>query len=222
LQHATVLDIEANESIKNIVKLHASSLNGNRFQISAKIYVLACGGIETARLLLLSNNQQKVGLGNQHDLVGRFFMEHLHFYSGLFIPSDPEVFKKTALYNMVHSVKKVPILGKLALSEQMLRQEKLANYVMQLKPLIAPYSRMLEFFYPAIKSGGVESFRTLRNSILRGRIPDNPGYHLSNIMTNLNDVLLTVSRNLKKKFLRHFSRKKMNLYTLSHMSEQAP
>jgi hypothetical protein len=161
-------------------------------------------------------------LGNQHDLVGRFFMEHLHFYSGLFIPSDPEMIQKTALYNVIHSVKGVPILGKLALSERTLREEGLANYVMQLKPLVAPYSSLLEYFYPAIESSGVESLRTLRNSMLRRKIPDNLGGHLSNILTNLNEVSLTVSRNLKKKLLKHFARKKMNVYTLSHMSEQTP
>ncbi len=222
LHHATVLDIEANESIKSIVKVHASSLNDNRFEISAKTYILACGGIETARLLLLSNKQQKTGLGNQNDLVGRFFMEHLHYHSGLFIPSDPKMFRKTALYNMVHSVKGVPILGKLALTEQKLRQENLANYVMELKPVVTPYSRFLEFFYPAIQTDGVESLRALRNSMLRGKMPDDPGRHLSNILLNLNDVSLTISRNLRKRLIRLFSQKKLNVYHLNHMSEQVP
>jgi hypothetical protein len=40
--------------------------------------VLACGGIENARLLFVSNSVLKNGIGNQNDLVGRFFMEHPH------------------------------------------------------------------------------------------------------------------------------------------------
>ena len=45
--------------------------------IRAKIYVVACGGIESARLLLLSTSQEfPNGIGNGHDLVGRFLMEH--------------------------------------------------------------------------------------------------------------------------------------------------
>ena len=43
-------------------------------------------GHENARLLLLSNSVQKTGLGNENDLVGRFFMEHPHVYSGIAVP----------------------------------------------------------------------------------------------------------------------------------------
>jgi choline dehydrogenase-like flavoprotein len=46
--------------------------------VKARNYVLATGGLENARLLLLSNKVMTAGLGNQNDLVGRFFMEHPH------------------------------------------------------------------------------------------------------------------------------------------------
>ncbi|MES0489433.1 MAG: GMC family oxidoreductase [Leptospirales bacterium] len=51
----------------------------NSFQVKAKKFILATGGIENARLLLLSNQKYKNGLGNRNGLVGRFFMEHLWF-----------------------------------------------------------------------------------------------------------------------------------------------
>jgi choline dehydrogenase-like flavoprotein len=37
--------------------------------------VLACGGMENARLLLASDDVMKAGIGNQNDLVGRFFAD---------------------------------------------------------------------------------------------------------------------------------------------------
>jgi choline dehydrogenase-like flavoprotein len=40
------------------------------FSVRAKIFVLACGGIENPRILLTSN------VGNEHDQVGRYFMDH--------------------------------------------------------------------------------------------------------------------------------------------------
>ncbi len=43
----------------------------------ARAYVIACGGVESARLLLLSHSAHAPhGLGNRSDQVGRNFMEH--------------------------------------------------------------------------------------------------------------------------------------------------
>ena len=41
-----------------------------------------------ARVLLLSNDVVSGGLGNQHDLVGRFFMEHPHILTGSLFATD--------------------------------------------------------------------------------------------------------------------------------------
>jgi choline dehydrogenase-like flavoprotein len=49
---------------------------GNRFQVKPRYVVLACGGMENARLLLASNDVMKPGIGNQNDLVGRFFADN--------------------------------------------------------------------------------------------------------------------------------------------------
>lgn len=49
------------------------------FQVNAKIYILACGGVGNVKLLLNSNSVAKNGIGNRHDQVGRYFMEHPHF-----------------------------------------------------------------------------------------------------------------------------------------------
>ena len=83
--HATALEIEANDRANHVGRLRAATLAGNELFVDAKIYILAAGGIETPRLMLLSNGKQPSGLGNQHDLVGRFFMEHLHFWSGMLV-----------------------------------------------------------------------------------------------------------------------------------------
>lgn len=60
-----------------IIEAEARSLDGNVNMIRARIFVVACGGIESARLLLLSRSPQfPNGIGNNHDRVGRCFMEH--------------------------------------------------------------------------------------------------------------------------------------------------
>jgi choline dehydrogenase-like flavoprotein len=57
---------------------------GTRKTVTAKIFVVCCGGIESARLLLVSRNEIcPNGIGNDNDWVGRFFNEHpaVNFYS---------------------------------------------------------------------------------------------------------------------------------------------
>jgi choline dehydrogenase-like flavoprotein len=65
-----------------VEQVEAKTLEGKTVRIRAKWFVLACGGIENARLLLASTETNPRGLGNERDLVGRFFMEHPHIACG--------------------------------------------------------------------------------------------------------------------------------------------
>ena len=76
LLNANVTNIAATPSAAGIDHLAVQTLTGRRHQVRAKRYVLAAGGIENARLLLLSDDVMPAGLGNQNDMVGRCFMEH--------------------------------------------------------------------------------------------------------------------------------------------------
>lgn len=59
---------------EEIVGLDVACLSGQRHEARAARYVLAIGGIENVRLLMASDN-----LGNQHDLLGRFFQGHVTY-----------------------------------------------------------------------------------------------------------------------------------------------
>lgn len=76
LLHANVLQAVADPSGGHVRCARIASLEGRRGTLHARHYVLACGGIENARLLLLSDAVDPRGLGNGHDLVGRYFMDH--------------------------------------------------------------------------------------------------------------------------------------------------
>jgi choline dehydrogenase-like flavoprotein len=78
LLHANLTRIAARPSARAVDFLELQTLSGRRHQVYAKRYILAAGGIENARLLLLSNDVMPQGLGNQNDMVGRCFMEHPH------------------------------------------------------------------------------------------------------------------------------------------------
>jgi choline dehydrogenase-like flavoprotein len=59
-----------------VTRVAVRTLSGRNLNVEAATFVLACGGIENARLLLASNSTQAAGLGNGHDLVGRYFTDH--------------------------------------------------------------------------------------------------------------------------------------------------
>ncbi|RMF90418.1 MAG: GMC family oxidoreductase [Nitrospinota bacterium] len=161
--HANAVEVETDEAARVVNRLQVACLQGNRFSVSARLFILALGGIETPRLLLLSRQRQSTGLGNQHDLVGRFFMEHLHFWSGIYLPPRPDFFRSTALYNTIHTVQQVPIIGKLALTEPVLRREKLLSQNVQLIPSLMSNT----FLYPPLPSQDPVS--VVRNAYRRVR-----------------------------------------------------
>lgn len=49
---------------------------GKPVRVEARVFVLAAGGFETARILLSSRGESGAGVGNGHDLVGRYLSTH--------------------------------------------------------------------------------------------------------------------------------------------------
>lgn len=119
--HANATGLEASENASSITHLNASSLNGRGLQVRAKHFVLACGAIENARLLLASNSVQSSGVGNQNDQVGRYFMEHPHGRIAAIETQDPAAF--WALYRKRYPANDVPLAPALVLPSAM--QQKL-------------------------------------------------------------------------------------------------
>jgi len=74
LADCTVLAIKAGDTVTAIT----CSIDGQEFDVTARAYVLAAGGIGSPSLLLRSTSEAwPDGIGNRHDLVGRNLMFHL-------------------------------------------------------------------------------------------------------------------------------------------------
>jgi choline dehydrogenase-like flavoprotein len=80
--YANVTNIDTDRPARTVSRVQVSTLTGRQVDVTARLFVLATGGIENARLLLASNKVQPDGLGNGNDLVGRFFMDHPRLFSG--------------------------------------------------------------------------------------------------------------------------------------------
>lgn len=83
--HATVREVMLAADGHSVERLDVVAPGGQRIDIRARQYLLAAGGIENPRILLASTSIAPAGVGNEHDLVGRFFMEHPHGRGGRII-----------------------------------------------------------------------------------------------------------------------------------------
>jgi choline dehydrogenase-like flavoprotein len=73
--HATRLQLAPGGG--SLEEVLAATSPGRAFRVRAKRYVLACGALENARLLLASNDVAACGVGNESDCVGRYYQSHL-------------------------------------------------------------------------------------------------------------------------------------------------
>jgi choline dehydrogenase-like flavoprotein len=89
--HANCLEIVTSAEGARVDRIEAGTMNGRRFSVSAKHYVLASGGLEVARLMLASNRVSANGIGNQHDLLGRYYMCHMIHHLEVQLESDEVV-----------------------------------------------------------------------------------------------------------------------------------
>jgi choline dehydrogenase-like flavoprotein len=125
--HSNVLSIEKNPESDIVDQVSVGTLQGNRYTVHARYFVLAAGGIENARILLLSHNVQPTGLGNQNDLVGRFFMEHIWYSSGYIIPTDQS--SAFDVYGWQHHLEDgVEVRAHVALPEDVIRKERMPDF----------------------------------------------------------------------------------------------
>jgi choline dehydrogenase-like flavoprotein len=74
--NANVVNLSLARDGGKLERLSVATLNGKRFTVKPKMVVLATGGIEVPRLMLASNDVRSAGVGNENDLVGRFFADH--------------------------------------------------------------------------------------------------------------------------------------------------
>jgi len=127
--YANVVDIIANENLTEIREVIVKNHAGKTYRARAKRFVLACGAIQNARLLLASNSQSSQGIGNENDLVGRYFMEHLEHASAELWLSKPF---PTNLYTWSSGT---IASAELAITEQVQIENKILNGTVSLFPL---------------------------------------------------------------------------------------
>lgn len=133
---ATHLAVEPEGDRVNGVEL--STLAGTRFRASAAVVVLALGGIENPRLLLASDDVRTRGIGNEDDLVGRYFTEHVSTLGGFALLDGPPNANAAFGRRMVEvDGREVAMTTAPALTDAIVVEEELVAAGSQ--PVVAPY-----------------------------------------------------------------------------------
>jgi hypothetical protein len=146
LVNATVTCINTNEDGSAFESLEVSTIDGVRSRVRATAAVLAASGIEYPRLLLASRKVQPRGLGNTHDLVGRFLMDHLGARIGHFKREDcSAIMKRFGFYSLKHHGQAHLYMHGLVPSPELQRRERLQNctiYLLEERSPDDPWSAM--------------------------------------------------------------------------------
>lgn len=124
LTHATAVELELDESLATVSRLWLASPGGARRAVAARRFVLAAG-LDNARLLLLSNRQKPAGIGNDHDAVGRYLMEHVNVKGGRILAAGSRRIART--YDVEHNGGK-PFTLALQPSAAVQRAEGILNF----------------------------------------------------------------------------------------------
>lgn len=170
LLHANLVDIEMDESGHDVRSYRIKTLEGKSATVRARYFVLALGGLENPRLLLNATSVQSSGIGNDRDLVGRFFMEHLNTDAGEVVsekddwsPSYDSLFRNDRQYRAF-----------LMASPKVQEEQQILGSAVGLGPLFQARERSVAY----------DSLHRLKMAWLRRRFPDDLGTHITNLITD--------------------------------------
>lgn len=91
--NANLVDLRLDDSRRTVTEaVFRSHRRPDRFSVRAKFFAVCLGGMENPRFLLNANSQIGAGIGNENDLVGRFFLEHPHVPVGHVVTREPVTF----------------------------------------------------------------------------------------------------------------------------------
>jgi len=227
VMHANVSAIRLRAAGDRVASLEVRTLGGKHMEVYAGHYVLATGGLEVARLLLASRDIQPDGIGNQHDLVGRYYMCHLAGTIGAL-----RILKPASAVHHGYEISEEGVYcrRRLALRPQAQRAQRLGNFIARLHhPRItdpAHRSSVLSLLYLAKPFIPYEYSKRLHgdeHASLAGWLA-----HLANVVTGPFEALgfawhmLRERKLAERKFPSIIVTSRANLYSIDFHAEQQP
>ena len=154
---ATVIELISDPDTKRVSAARVKTRGGKTFELRARAFVIATGGLENARILLNSRDVCPRGLGNERDQVGRWLMNHPKNYRGILHLAEPA---EDLPYYFGCMYRGFAGYGGLRFAEPVQRERELLNSYVRFEPL-----------FPWSDSKGVEAlvFLVKRSAFLMRR-----------------------------------------------------
>lgn len=139
--YANVVALESEQNAKEVRSVLARCLAGNSLRVKARATVLALGGLDNARMLLIGKGEGSGGIGNEQGLVGRYFADHPHTAIGILLCNASK--DQMRLYEDVVDVgRPAAIQASLGIKPEVLAERRLLGFSAILRPVThePPYS----------------------------------------------------------------------------------
>ena len=205
-KNSNLVDLKFESASRKVKSVEASSNNGGRFTVNARLFVMCLGGIENARMLLIFNDKYEKKLGNQGDSVGRYHMEHPTPRASHLITQEIDTFS----FYEGNDLGSRWVSSYMSLTEQALVRHQTTNLRI---PLVPATNYTL--------SDGIASYHVLGDSFKSGEIPENFGTHIYNFLGDIDEIAEAVSRKkLDKKLFDSAS--EIGGFEIPAMMEQTP
>jgi choline dehydrogenase-like flavoprotein len=185
LLHANVTEIVANGDRNAVEAVRVAALDGPSRRIRAKSYVLCCGAIENARLLLATEQTGTSALGNQYDVVGRYYMEHLRGPTGIVV-TDERLPAIEDIFNYFTAADGTKYQTGLALTAAAQRERELLNCCAAVE-------------YAGDPASGVTAGQTIWRELSRGHWADDIGEKVWRVLCDLDVVAANLHRRLAER-----------------------
>ncbi len=159
--HAPVMRLRVDGAACTAVEIR--TLGGFELAIRADRFVLAAGGIENPRLLLLSGDGPAGIPGNAGGLVGRYFTDHSYVDPGTLVLREPESLGFYQTQPVAPSPGASSVRGALSLRRDVVERERLMNAALFFHPRYEAH--------PVFATPEVKAWLTLWNKSKQRAVP---------------------------------------------------
>lgn len=190
--HANLIDILLVDDA--VGHFEFSTLEGRTARVRATHFIVACGGIENASILLNCNKQRAEGIGNENGLVGRYYMDHLNCEAGAILFADEDV--NLALYDELFEVDGAALSIGLKLPADVMRRDALLNNTAFLVPEFEDAT-----FNDDFRNHGWVSFSNMVKAFSQGKTPERFAENYCNAAEDADAIAVGVYRHVMRGFI---------------------